>query len=88
VEFTLLRRTLNRRIGQTGLPALLVVKLWTSAAIAAVGAWGVKLALGNGHPIVFGALILGTYGVIYFAAAYLLGVEECTGALQRLMRRR
>lgn len=88
VEFTLLRRTLNRRIGQTGLPLTLVAKLWTSAALAAGAAWGVKLALGNRHPIVFGTAILCTYGVIYFAAAYLFGVEECTGALRRIMRRR
>ena len=87
VEFTLLRRTLNRRIGQTGLPASLVAKLWASAALAAAAGWGVKLALGNRHPIVFGAVILGTYGVIYFAAAYFLNVEECTSALRRLTRR-
>jgi putative peptidoglycan lipid II flippase len=87
VEFTLLRRTLNRRIGDTGLPASLVAKLWTSAALAAAAGWGVKLALGEGHRIVSGALILGVYGAIYFAAAYLLGVEECAGALRRLARR-
>jgi putative peptidoglycan lipid II flippase len=88
VEFTLLRRTLNRRIGQTGLPALLVAKLWMSAALAAAASWGVKLALGNRHPLVFGAVIIGTYGACYFAAAYALGVEECAGALRRLTRRR
>jgi putative peptidoglycan lipid II flippase len=88
VEFTLLRRTLNRRIGPTGLPASLVAKLWTSAAVAAAAGWGVKLALGEGRPIVFGAAILGTYGAIYFAAAHLLGVEECAGALRRVLRRR
>jgi putative peptidoglycan lipid II flippase len=88
VEFTLLRRTLNRRIGQTGLPASLVAKLWTSAAVAAGAAWGVKSALGGRHPVVFGALIIGTYGAVYFGAAYSLGVEECAGAVRRLMRRR
>jgi putative peptidoglycan lipid II flippase len=88
VEFTLLRRTMNRRIGQTGLPASLVAKLWTSAALAAAAGWGVKLALGNRHPLIFGALIIGTYGAIYFAAAYLLGVEECRGALRRILRSR
>jgi putative peptidoglycan lipid II flippase len=88
VEFTLLRRALNRRIGQTGLPASLVAKLWMSAAVAAAAAWGVKLALGEGRPIVFGAAILSTYGALYFGAAYLLGVEECAGALRRLLRRR
>lgn len=88
VEFALLRRTLNRRIGQTGLPALLVAKLWTSAAVAAAAGWGVKLALGDGRPVVFGAAVLGTYGALYFAVALLLGVEECAGALRRVMRRR
>ena len=88
VEFTLLRRTLNRRIGQTGLPASLVAKLWTSAVLAAAAAWGVKLVLGGRHPVAFGALIIGTYGAIYFAAAYTLGVEECAGAVRRILRRR
>jgi putative peptidoglycan lipid II flippase len=88
VEFALLRRTLNRRIGQTGLPVALVAKLWTSAALAAAVAWGVKLALGNKHPLVFGALIIDAYGASYFAAAYLLGVEECAGAIRRILRRR
>jgi putative peptidoglycan lipid II flippase len=86
VEFTLLRRTLNRRIGQTGLPAALVAKLWTSAAVAAAAAWGVKLAVGEGHRMLYGAAILGTYGALYFAVAYLLGVEECAGALRRFKR--
>jgi putative peptidoglycan lipid II flippase len=88
VEFFLLRRTLNRRIGATGLPASLTVRLWTSAAAAAGAAWGVKLLLGEGHRIVFGALILEIYGAAYFAFAYVLRVEECAGAVRRLLRRR
>ncbi|HEX3743130.1 MAG TPA: murein biosynthesis integral membrane protein MurJ [Bryobacteraceae bacterium] len=88
VEFALLRRTLNRRIGKTGLPALLVAKLWTSAAVAAAAGWGVKFAVGERHRILSGALILGTYGAVYFGAAYLLGVEESAGAFRRLKRRR
>jgi putative peptidoglycan lipid II flippase len=88
VEFTLLRRTLNRRIGQTGLPASLVAKLWTSTAVAAAAGWGVKLALGEGHRILFGGVILGTYGAVYLAGSYLLGVDECAGVLRRLLRRR
>ena len=86
VEFTLLRRTLNRRIGQTGLTAALVAKLWTSAAVGAAAGWGVKLAVGEGHKIVFGAAILGTYGAVYLGAAYLLGVEECAGVWRRVRR--
>ena len=56
VEFTLLRRTLNRRIGQTGLPASLVAKLWTSAAVAAAAGVGRQAGARRGrHPIVYGA---------------------------------
>ena len=77
VEFTLLRRALNRRIGPTGLPLGLSARLWGAALAAAVAAWGVKLAIGPAHPLVAGAAILSAYGVCYFAVAWLLGVEEC-----------
>jgi putative peptidoglycan lipid II flippase len=88
VEFALLRGTLNGRIGRTGLPAALMVKLWTSAAVAAAAAWGMKLGIGHRGPIVAAAAILGTYGVLYFAIAYWLQVEECAGAFRRLARLR
>jgi putative peptidoglycan lipid II flippase len=86
VEFTLLRRTLNRRIGRTGLPASLVARLWGSALLAAAAAWAVKLAVGMARPKLDGAAILAAYGVTYFAAAYALQVEESAGALKRLAR--
>jgi len=86
VEFTLLRRTLNRRIGSTGLPVSLTAKLWVSAACGAAAAWGVKVALGAAHPIKAGIVILGVYGMLYFAVTYLLQVEECAGTLRRLRR--
>jgi putative peptidoglycan lipid II flippase len=87
VEFTLLRRALNRRIGPTGVPAPLVAKLWTAAAIAAGVAWAVKLGIGRHHPIVTGVAILGPYGAVYFAMTYLMRVEECAGMLRKLLRR-
>ena len=86
VEFTLLRRTLNTRIGRTGLPASLVAQLWFAAAVAAAAAWGVKIALGAGHPLQFGLIVIATYGVTYLACAWLLRVEECAGAIRRLRR--
>ncbi len=89
VEFALLRRTLNGRIGRTGLPAALLVKLWTSAAVAAAAAWAVKIGVGFGdHPIQAAVVILGTYGVVYFAIAYWMRVEECAVALRRVARLR
>ncbi|HXT11394.1 MAG TPA: murein biosynthesis integral membrane protein MurJ [Candidatus Angelobacter sp.] len=86
VEFTLLRRTLNQRIGRTGLRASMAAKLWISAALAAGAAWGGKLVIGRHGPVLSALAILSIYGVVYFAATYLLGIEECRVALKRLMR--
>jgi putative peptidoglycan lipid II flippase len=84
VEFTLLRRTLNARIGRTGLPASLVARLWLAAVTGATAAWGVKLALGPRHPLSFGLVVIATYGIVYIAAAWLLRVEECSALVRRL----
>jgi len=88
VEFMLLRRALNRRIGRTGLPASLVARLWSAAFLAAAIAWGVKLAIGRRHPLMVGAAVLGMYGVAYLATTYWLRVEECAGAWKKLARMR
>jgi putative peptidoglycan lipid II flippase len=88
VEFSLLRQTLNRRIGQTGLPASLVAKLWTSAALAAAAAWGFKLLAGDTLRTIFGIVTIGIYGGVYLAMTFLLRVEESAGALRRFKLRR
>jgi putative peptidoglycan lipid II flippase len=85
VEFTLLRRTLNTRIGATGLPASLVARLWISAALGAGAAWAVKLAVGHRNPIVVAIPVLAAYGAVYFGAAFALRVEECRKTLRRIM---
>jgi putative peptidoglycan lipid II flippase len=85
VEFTLLRGTLNRRIGNTGLPAALVAKLWTAAALAAAAGWAVKYGIGTQSPRLDGVAILAVYGLTYFGVSYLLGVEECARAIRRVI---
>jgi len=87
VEFTLLRRALNRRIGKTGLPASLVARLWASAGVAAALAWGVKFAIGHHRADVAAAIVLGAYGIAYFAMAYLLRIEECAETVGKILRR-
>jgi putative peptidoglycan lipid II flippase len=88
IEFYLLRRGLNRRIGQSGLPGGLVAQLWTSAAAAALVAYAVKYGLGVRDPIVTAVLVLAPYGVVYFGLTLWLGVPECTALLGRVMRSR
>jgi putative peptidoglycan lipid II flippase len=75
VEFALLRRALNRRIGSTGLALSAAAKLWVAAALAAAAAWGVHMVLPLRGAIVVAAVVLGTYGAIYCALAWLLGFK-------------
>jgi putative peptidoglycan lipid II flippase len=86
VEFTLLRRTLNRRIGVTGLPASLTARLWLSAALSAAAGWAVKPAATPYGPIVTAVAAIGVYGVVYFSATWMLRVEESASLLRRIRR--
>lgn len=81
IEFALLRRSLNRRIGATGLPASLTAKLWLAATLAAGAGWGVKLALGHTTRL-WGLAILGVYGVAYFGASAALRIREAAEAMR------
>jgi putative peptidoglycan lipid II flippase len=86
VEFVLLRRSLNRRIGVTGLPVSFTAKLWAAAGIGAATAWLVKPATAGWHPTAAAIPILGVYGVVYFAGTYILQVEELAGFVRRFRR--
>jgi putative peptidoglycan lipid II flippase len=87
LEFAFLRRTLNRRIGPTGLPLSLVVKLWIASIAAAAAGWAVKLAIGHRNPILAAALILTPYGLVYFGVAAAFRLEELREVLRRLLPR-
>jgi putative peptidoglycan lipid II flippase len=87
VEFVLLRRTLNARIGSTGVPPGLLAKLWCAAAIGAAAGWFLKPVIAPRGTLVSAVVVLGAYGVIYFAATFVMRVEECAGTLRRLARR-
>jgi putative peptidoglycan lipid II flippase len=83
LEFLLLRGTLNRRIGATGLPAGYVLRLWSAAAIGAGVAWIIRWAAGPLPPLATGVLVLGTYGFVYLAVLLAFGVPEARDALRR-----
>jgi putative peptidoglycan lipid II flippase len=84
VEMLLLRRTLNARIGRTGLPRRYVLQVWSAATTGAAVAWAVKLALPLMHPIVAASLILGTYSITFFAVTWMLKIPEAAAILRRL----
>ncbi|HMG76417.1 MAG TPA: murein biosynthesis integral membrane protein MurJ [Pyrinomonadaceae bacterium] len=86
IEFALLRRTLNRRIGQTGLPLNYIAKLWLAAVAGAGVGWFIKLAIGGRHPVIIAALVLVPYGLIYFAVTAALKVPELNAILGRVLK--
>src|SRR5262249_16962746 len=81
IEFILLRNTLNKRIGRTGLTFSYVAKLWLAAAIGAALGWGIKLLIGHRHPVIVAALVLFPYGLSYFGVAAALGLAEAVAVI-------
>ena len=86
IEFALLRRTLNRRIGKTGIAASYLVKLWLAAVVAAGIGWALKLLVGDLHPIPLATLVLGGYGISYFAITFAFGIAPSQAVVVRLLR--
>ena len=86
IELVLLRNSLNRRIGKSGLSLSFVLKLWAAAGSGAVFGWGAKLVMDSGRPIWLAIVSLGLYGSVYFAVAALLRVSEAIGFIKRIGR--
>ena len=84
VEFVLLRRALNRRIGSTGINRGFMARLWGGAAGAAVAGGVVKLALQSQHPLIVALFSLGIYGIAYFTITAELGIPESRRILARI----
>jgi putative peptidoglycan lipid II flippase len=82
-EFMLLKHSLGKRIGKTGVPVPLSARLWTAAAIAATVAFGLKQLLSISSSVITAVLVLGTFGFVYLAATLALKVPEATVLLRR-----
>lgn len=78
VEMLLLRRTMNARIGTTGLAARYVAKLWSAAIVGAAVAWWIKVSIPVLPPVIAAVLIIGPYGVVFLGMTLLLRVPEAT----------
>jgi putative peptidoglycan lipid II flippase len=74
IEFALLRASVTRRIGRTGLPFSYVARLWGGALLGAAVAWGAKLLLPPLHPIVRAAIVLPAFGATFLGVVALLRV--------------
>jgi putative peptidoglycan lipid II flippase len=88
IEFLLLRRGINARIGTTGIPRSALATLWGSAVMSAAVAWGAKLLVGTDRPLTTAVAVLVPYGVTYLGMTLALGVPEAKGILTRLQSRK
>jgi putative peptidoglycan lipid II flippase len=86
VEFALLRRALETRIGVVVLPPYRVVRLWAAALVSAAVAYGVKLVQPFHYPPLIGLCVLSTFGLGYLLCTRLLGIAA-PGSLRRLFGR-
>ncbi|QWT19715.1 murein biosynthesis integral membrane protein MurJ [Bacillus sp. NP157] len=86
IEFYLLRRGMNARLGTTGVPFAMMARLWGAALVAAIAAGTAEWFGPDLGPILVAVYVLGVYGVVYFGATFMLRIEESQALLGRLRR--
>jgi len=84
IEFALLRRAVNQRIGHTGIARTRLLTLWSAAAAAAGVAWTIRVFVPSNRPMLIGAVIIVAYGATYFVLTSMAGVEDAAGIARRL----
>ncbi|MDO9183123.1 MAG: murein biosynthesis integral membrane protein MurJ [Bacteriovorax sp.] len=83
VEFYLLRRALNKQIGDTNLKVTYQITLWSCAIIASAVGLAVKYFI-HLRPIFSAVVIFSFFGLTYFAASYFLKVEEAKKSIDKI----
>jgi putative peptidoglycan lipid II flippase len=94
VEFYLLRRGMDERIGRTRLVPSRMARLWGAALIGAMIPWTYKLVMDRGAPILSphdtvvrskltALLLLAAYGLIYLAITAAFGIPEARNVVDR-----
>jgi putative peptidoglycan lipid II flippase len=88
VEFTLLQRGIRRRVGQVGVPPAFLAKVWLAALLAATAGRGLNHALDlRNHHIAIAVLVLGLYGIIFFAVTLAMKLAEAHSIIALVSRR-
>ncbi|HMI54696.1 MAG TPA: murein biosynthesis integral membrane protein MurJ [Gemmatimonadaceae bacterium] len=94
VEFYLLRREMDKRIGQTRLVPARMLRLWGAAIGAAAIPWAYKLVADRGAPLLsthetvlysklIALILLAVYGLTYLAATAAFGIPEARNVIDR-----
>jgi len=96
VEFYLLRREIDKRIGRTRLIPARMARLWGAALLGAMIPWAYKLVLDRGtgaamlsahesavHSKLMALILLAIYGLIYLAITAAFGIPEARNVVDR-----
>jgi putative peptidoglycan lipid II flippase len=97
VEFYLLRREMDRRIGRTRLIPARMAKLWGAAAVGAAIPWTYKLVVDRGGVLLsthenaidsklIALVLLVVYGTTYVALTAMFGIPEARHVLNRVQK--
>lgn len=88
LEWGLLRRALERRVGAAGLSWPRLARLVGAAVPAAALGIVLKVAVASTvHPVLLGMLVAGLFGTAYLALTLFLGVPEARSAAERVRAR-
>ena len=94
VEFYLLRRELDKRIGRTRLVPARMARLWGAASIGAMIPWAYKIVMDRGAPILsthgtvvhsklIALILLVVYGLTYLGITAAFGIPEARNVIDR-----
>jgi putative peptidoglycan lipid II flippase len=87
VEFALLQRGIRARVGAVGVPVGVLARAWLAALVAAAAGRGALHLIGARGPILVAVVVLGIYGVAYFAVCLAIRLPEAQAMLGILGRR-
>ena len=87
MEFVLLRRSISRRIGRTGIGASMLARLTGAALLAGAAGWGIMRLFDPSRPMLRGVVALLAFSVVYGLATVALGVPEARALVRRVRRR-
>jgi putative peptidoglycan lipid II flippase len=87
LEWALLRTRLARRIGDIGTGASQLMRMFGAALAGAAAAHGVRWGTAALHPVLNAAVVVTTFGVVYFVLARALGLAEARAFFDSVLRR-
>jgi putative peptidoglycan lipid II flippase len=86
IEFFLLRRSLNFKIGQTGLDIPYQLKLWFAGVISGIVGLFIHKSIHLGH-ILSAIVIISIFGTIYFSITYFFKIDESKKIIDKIIKK-